>query len=138
MSEAMKATARRWFDEVINGRDASAIDSIYTSDYVHHTPGGRDFGTDVSKQVAAALLEGFAERHATIEDQLAESDRVATRFVSRGVQTGRWLGIDPTGLDVVVHGLLISRIEGDRIAEDWELANTAQVIAELRKAAGGD
>jgi predicted ester cyclase len=134
MSEEMKAIARRWFDEVINGRDLDAIDSIYTTDYVHHTPGGRDFGRDESKRVAAAILEAFAERRATVEDQLAEGDRVATRFTSRGVQTGRWFGIPPTGIEVVTHGILISRIADGRIAEDWELTNGAQTLAELRAA----
>ncbi len=121
--EAAKAVVRRWFDEVINGRDLDAIPELYAADYVHHGAGGFELhGPDAVREAAAAILAASADRHAVVEDQVAEGDRVVTRFTSRGTQTGAFRGIPPSGQPWTTEGIVISRIEDDKVAEDWEVA----------------
>jgi steroid delta-isomerase-like uncharacterized protein len=119
-----KRIARRWFEEVINQRRLDAIDDIYAAGYVHHGPRGREMrGRDQIRGFAAGILSAFADRHATIEEQIAEGDTVATRFTSRGTQTGEFLGRPPSGKAATIEGIVISRIEGPKIAEEWEITD---------------
>lgn len=121
-AEERKALARVWFEQVINGRDLDAIDAHYAPDYVHHGPGGSTVrGVEAARAIAAAILAASSDRVAVVEQQVAEGDLVVTRFVSRGTHTGTFRGLEPTGDEWVTEGICISRIEGGRIAEDWEL-----------------
>ncbi len=120
--EANKRLARVWFDEVMNGRDPSAIDRAYGTEYRYSGPGaGMVRGIEESKRIAEALYEAIPDRVSTIEMQLAEGDRVATRWVSRGTQAGHLMGRPPTNRPVEVHGITISRIVDGKIVEDWEI-----------------
>jgi predicted ester cyclase len=123
--EENKAIARRWFDEVINGRRLDTIDTAYAPGYVHHFPGGREMDRAEGKAFAAAILEAFPDRVATVDDQVAEGDRVVTRFTSRGTQRGVFMGQPPTGKPNTTVGIVISRIEDGRIVEDWEIVDLA-------------
>lgn len=119
---ANKALTRRWFDDVINRRDLTAIDEVYAEDYVHHGPGGVDLrGRDAARAFAAAILAASNDRHAVVQDQVAEGDRVVTRFTSTGHRTGVFRGVAPTGKLWTTTGIDISRIENGRIVEDWEI-----------------
>jgi steroid delta-isomerase-like uncharacterized protein len=127
-----KRIARRWFEEVINQRRLDAIDDIYADGYVHHGPGGREMrGRDQIRGFAAGILSAFADRHATIEEQIAEGDTVATRFTSRGTQTGEFLGRPPSGKAATIEGIVISRIVGTKIAEDWEITDQLGFLQSL-------
>jgi predicted SnoaL-like aldol condensation-catalyzing enzyme len=122
-----KARARRWFDEVINRRRVDAIDEIYASDYVHHGSGGRDIGRSETRAVAAQLLGASTDRRATVLDQIQEGDRVATRWESVGTFAG--------GRRATMRGMIISRVVGDRIAEEWEIADHYSFLRELGRLA---
>lgn len=118
-----KRIARVWFDEVINKHNVAALDEYYCPDYVYHNEDGSvTTGRDFAKQIATRLIDSVPDRVATIHEQIAEGDRVATRWSSRGTHTGiPMMGHDPRGEAVTAWGLVISRIEGGRVAEDWEL-----------------
>jgi len=119
---ANKALARRWFEDVINRRDLDAIDAVYAEDYVHHGARGVDLrGRDAARRFAASILAASSDRHAVVEDQVAEGDRVVTRFRSTGHHTGVFRGLAPTGKLWTTTGIDISRIENGRIVEDWEI-----------------
>lgn len=119
---ANKALGRVWFEEVINRRNLNAIDDHYAEDYVHHGTGGSEIrGIEAARAIAASILSASADRVAVVEQQVAEGDLVVTRFVSRGTHTGTFRGVEPTGEEWVTEGICISRIEGGKIAEDWEI-----------------
>ena len=123
-SEAAKAIARRWFDEVINQRNVDAIADIYTADYVHHGPEAAEIrGLETVRRFAASILAASDDRRAVIEQQVAEGDLVVTRFTSSGHHTGMFRGIEPTGEVWTTEGIVISRIENGKIAEDWEIVH---------------
>jgi steroid delta-isomerase-like uncharacterized protein len=65
-------------------------------------------------------LGAFPDAEVTIEDQLAEGDKVVTRWTGRGTHQGELMGVPPSGNRVEVPGITISRIEGGKIVEEWE------------------
>lgn len=119
--ERNKAIARVWFDEVMNGRDPTAIYRTYAEDYRYEGPSGVVEGQDGARQIAERLIAAMPDRVSTVWDQVAEADRVATRWSSRGTPVLPILGREPNGSVVVIHGITISRIEDGRVVEDWEV-----------------
>lgn len=121
-----KAIARIWFDEVINQRNLDVIADTYAADYVHHGPGGAEIkGLAAAREIAAAILAASDDRHAEIEQQVAEGDLVVTRFTSRGHHTGVFRGLEPTGNLWTTEGICISRIKDGKIVEDWEIIHVS-------------
>ena len=124
--EAKKALARRWFDEVVNERNLDAIADIYAADYAYHGQEGLELrGLQALRRFAASILAASADRHAVVERQVAEGERVVTQFVSRGTQTGAFRGVAPTGKEWTTEGIVISRIENGKIVEDWEVIHSS-------------
>ena len=121
-----KAIARTWFEQVINQRNPDALDSAYAVDYIHHGPEGIDMrGLDAARGFASKLLAASNDRQATVEQQVAEGDLVVTRFTSSGHHTGEFNGIQPTNNIWTTKGIVISRIENGKIAEDWEIISVS-------------
>jgi len=71
------------------------------------------------KQLITAYRTGFPDLHVLIEDMVAEEDKVASRFIVRGTHKGELMGIPPTGKQVTVSSILISRFADGKWAEDW-------------------
>jgi predicted ester cyclase len=76
-------------------------------------------GVDGLKQLLTVYLTAFSNRRVTIEDALAEGDRVVVRTTFRGTHTGSLMGIPPTGKQVTVSALNFFRIVNGRAAEQW-------------------
>jgi len=122
MESDNKAIARGWFELVMNGRDVSAIDALYADDYTYEGPDGQTSrGLEQAKAIARRLIDSMPDRVSTVVDQIAEDDRVVTRWVSRGTPTQPLLGRPPDGRQVNVHGITISRVADGRIVSDWEI-----------------
>jgi steroid delta-isomerase-like uncharacterized protein len=121
MSEANKALVRREMEEVFDRGNLDAADELYAPDYVIHDPTSPEDirGVEGARQFAATYRQAFPDFQATVEDQVAEGDKVATRFTARGTHHGELEGIAPTGNRVEVTGINISRIAGGKIAEEW-------------------
>ncbi len=121
MSEENKAIARRAFEDHFNTGNFDLAEEIFAADYVNHDPSLPDFGTGpkVANQAVRLYREAFPDARITVEDQVAEGDKVATRWSARGTHQGELLGVAPTGNQVEITGISISRIEDGKIAEDW-------------------
>lgn len=83
------------------------------------------------KQAYATLLAAFPNLHYTIEDMVAEGDKVAWRWTMRGTHKGVFLGFPPTEQDVIVHGASFERIAGDKIIERWAILPDAEVLRQI-------
>ncbi len=120
-TEENKATSRRFFEEVLNTRKLSAIDQIYATDVVDHTaPAGQAPGLEGLKQTVAMILTALPDAHLTIEDMIAQEDKVVARYTVRARHTGgEFFGISPTGKQVTVTGIFIARITGGKIVDKW-------------------
>ena len=76
-------------------------------------------------------IAGFPGGAITVDEQIAEGDKVATRWTGRGTHTGELAGIAPTGKDVTVSGLTISRFEGGKVVEEWTTWDTFGMLVQL-------
>jgi predicted ester cyclase len=119
MSERNKAQMRRVIEEIYNRGDLAAIDELATRDMVIHAPTGDIVGREGVRQYVAALRTGFPDLQVTIEDQIAEGDRVVTRWTARGTHAGEFQGLAPTGRRTCVTGTDIDRMVEGRAVECW-------------------
>jgi steroid delta-isomerase-like uncharacterized protein len=119
-SEATLATA--------NG----AVDEYFAKDFVvHNAFPGITPDVEGSKQWNAVILKAVPDYNVTIEDQFAEDDKVVTRWTARGTHKGKFQGIAPTGKQVTVTGMTISRYVGGKIAESWVELDTLDLMRQL-------
>ena len=105
-----KAIARRYFDEILNKGSAAAIDAIVAPDVVFRNPPAVIKGIADFKRLVASLRGAFPDLHFTLEDELAEGNKVATRWIMRGTQGTR--KVDVSGMDIFL-------IENGKIREVW-------------------
>src|SRR3712207_4779754 len=120
MSEENKALARRWVD-IFNQGNLDLVEEIYAPNFVGHDPTMPEDvrGVEGRREFYGMYQSAFPDTQITIEDQLAEGDRVATRWTARGTHQGELMGVPPSGNRVEVPGTTISRIEGGKVAEEW-------------------
>jgi predicted ester cyclase len=127
-----KAIVNRFIVEYQNHADERAFAELLHPDVVDHSrpPGIAEGSLGVRQQFDGfrAAFDGF---HAEVLDQLAEDDRVMTRKVFRGVHTGEFAGIPPTGREVEIHVIDIVRIVDGRIAEHWNIVDRLGLMAQL-------
>jgi steroid delta-isomerase-like uncharacterized protein len=133
--EENKALIRRWFEEVWNRGRADAIAEMFAEDGIAH---------GLSDDVGAPLKgpggflpfhgqfrEAFPDIEVTVEDQIAEGDRVATRCRVQGKHTGNSLGFAATHSPVDFTGVTITRIRDGKIVEAWNNFDFARMYRQL-------
>ena len=130
-TETNKQLVHRFYDEVLNGRRPEAADELALADYTEHDPlpGQRD-GLAGLKDRVTMLLEGLTSTY-TVEDVIAEGDRVVVRWTHAGTHSGSFLGIPPTGRSFDMAGIDIYRIENDRMAEHWHVVDQLTMLQQL-------
>jgi predicted ester cyclase len=126
-----KALHRRYFEEVVNAGDPSAIDNLFAPGYVGHTPGRPDVDLDGFKAAFANMTQTFSDSHVTVEHQLADGDLVGSHINIEAVHTGPLMGLEPTGKRVSYEGMEIVRIADGRIAEFWGLIDLIGMLQQL-------
>ena len=132
MSEANKALVRRWLAEM-DKRNLHIVDELVAVDYIDHNPPIPDLapGREGVKQANTLLLTAFPDATHTIEDQIAEGDKVVTRMTVRGTFLGEYLGIPPNGKQITVVGIMIHRIAGGQLVEHWAMADNLSCFQQL-------
>ena len=111
---------QRFFEAIYNQGDLDVADEIVATHYVNHNPlPGEAPGCEGLKAFAAYLRRAFADLNIAIEDQVAEGDKVATRFTISGVQTGEFAGIPPTGRRVAVTAISLHRVVDGQMQVSW-------------------
>lgn len=119
-SEANKRILRRFFEELFNTGDLSVADEIVALDYVNHnTIPGEPYGREGLKAFVTLLRTAFPDIHFTIDDQLAEGDKVATRLHFTGTHQGDFAGVPATGKSVNVTAINVQRVANGQIQETW-------------------
>ena len=132
-AEQNKALVRRAFEEAWNKGNLAVEDEVVAEDFVHHGPTHREglHGREEEKQSVAAIHSAFPDIYTTIEDQIAEGDKVVTRWTARGTHKGGFMGIAPTDKEVTVTGITINRIIEGKIMEEWVSWDTFGVLQQL-------
>jgi steroid delta-isomerase-like uncharacterized protein len=129
-----KATFRR-FQDAANTHDAEliskTIDELVEPDALIRTPLPiQATGPQALKQVWAMLLRGLPDLHITIEDLIAERDKVVSRNTVTGTHQGEYMGLPPTGKTVTYNEIFIVRLADGRVAETWGVVD---VLSQLRQ-----
>ncbi len=130
MSEHNKRLVRHAVEDVWNRGNFAVVDELVASDVVIHAS-SEIHGPEGIKQFFAMLRQAFPDLHVTIEDQIAEGDRVATRWTARGTHTGAFQGMPPTGTPCRFTGIAIDRIANDKTVECWTNADELGLLHQL-------
>ena len=131
-TEKNKAIIRRFWEEVFNGRKLSLIDELFTNDWVYHGVGGlKVYGPEGLKQFLTAYHNAFPDIQVKVENLIAEGDKVVSHVTSRGTHKGELMGIAPTGKQVTVPVICISRFVDDKIGENWEIIDLFGMLQQL-------
>jgi steroid delta-isomerase-like uncharacterized protein len=110
---------------------AKTIDELVEPDVLIRTPlPVQATGAEALKQVWAMLLSGLPDLQITVEDVLAEGDKVVCRNTVTGTHLGEYMGIPPTGRSVTYNEIFIFRLVDGRIAETWGVVD---VLSQLRQ-----
>ena len=125
--EENKAIVRR-FIEAYNKRNLDAFDDLLAPDYVDHTS---QVGIEGLKQLMNMAFKAFPDLHETIEDIIAEGDKVWVRITFTGTNTGEWLGFPPTGKKVTSKNVDTYRIVNGKLAEYWNVTDASDFNKQL-------
>jgi steroid delta-isomerase-like uncharacterized protein len=129
--EANKAIVRRYFDELWNERKTDIIDDLVTADHVVHFPSGQAHRIKSVQEWTTTAFTAFPDVQFTVDDMIAEEDKVLARWHYNATQTGNFLGIPPTGRQVEDEGMDVFRIEGGKIAEIWVIQDSLGLLQQL-------
>jgi steroid delta-isomerase-like uncharacterized protein len=132
MSEENKAIARRFF-ECVNDRNLDGLAEIIGPDAVDHDPQNpvQGSGPDVARQAMQGYVDAFPDLRIEVDDQIAEGDRVTTRWTATGTHQGDLMGIPGSGKQSTVTGISIDRIENGKVVESWSNWDTLGMLQQI-------
>ena len=109
------------------------IDEYIAPGYIGHDPSQPEAirGIEGSKANFQQYIDAFAGAKITVDEQIAEGDIVATRWTGRGTHTGEISGIAPTGKDITVSGITISKLQDGKIVEEWTNWDTLGMLVQI-------
>ena len=132
-TEENKAVVRRWWEESINRKNLAVIDELFAHNFVGHLPGMPEplRGPEGEKQLDTMFSTAFPDGKLTIEDMIAEGDRVMSGVTFRGTQRGPFQGIPSTGRQVTMSGMHECRIANGQIVEAWNMPDMFGLMQQL-------
>lgn len=125
-----KNLIRRWI-AFSNTGFAGKFDDFIAPTYVGHLDATTMDRVELER-LERQFVEAFPDAHHTIDDLIAEGDRVVLRTTARATHRGRFEGMDPTGRSVEFTGLVVYRVESGKIAESWGEIDFGRLIRALR------
>jgi predicted ester cyclase len=136
MQETPNKTTFRHFCDAMNTGDpevmSKTIDEIVEPDAVIRTPLPlKTTGAQKLKDVFARLHQVYGDLHVTIEEMIAEGDKVVSRNSVTGIHRGAYMGVAPTGRSVKYNEVFIVRFAGARIAETWGIVDVFSQMQQL-------
>jgi predicted ester cyclase len=122
MSQENKAVSRRVVEEIFVAGNFDVAGELVDASYMGHDVASPEpvRGPEGLKQQAKGYRDAFPDLQLTIEDQIAEGDKVCTRWTASGTHRGDLFGISPTGKQTTIGGITIDRFMGGKIVESWD------------------
>ena len=117
-TEQNKAIVRRFLEDYT----PAVVDDLLVPNYIHHDPSlppEMQRGRDAYKQVNSMFRSAFPDLSVTVEDLIAEGNKVAARWIWNGTHRGELMGIPATGKQVAATGTSIHRVAEGKIVESW-------------------
>jgi steroid delta-isomerase-like uncharacterized protein len=128
-----KAFVRRFYEDYYNNRRLEMIDEMFSPSYVHHTPEVPEgkMSYEEYREHMLLLSRAFPHMKVVIEDQVAENDKVTTRFTMYGTQEGDLPSIPSEGREIKVPVMTILKVREGKIQEGWELYDSLDMAIQL-------
>ncbi|HKP54406.1 MAG TPA: ester cyclase [Chloroflexia bacterium] len=131
--EENKALVHRLVNNVANEGRYEELEELLVADYVeHNAPPGIPPGREAFKQMTLIFRNAFPDWHFTVEDTIAEGDRVAIRGMGRGTHQGAFLGIPPTGKQITMQAMHLFHVRDGKIVARWAQADIMGLLQQLR------
>jgi steroid delta-isomerase-like uncharacterized protein len=133
MSAENKALVRRWFKEFWSKGNLAVADQIVAPNYANHDSAGPmpEPGREGLKKHMTAYRTAFPDLTFSIDDVLAEGNKVTVRWTSRGTHKGAVMGIAPTGKPFTITGISVVRVTSGKVAEGWVTWDTLGMLQQL-------
>ena len=125
------ATVQDFLDAAWNRGDTSVIDRTVAEHHVEHEPDGDEVGRGHLKETVKAYRSAFPDLRMSFEDQIADGDRVVTRWIASGTHLGELNGIGATGRAAHVSGIFIHRLADGQISESWSMFDQIGLLLQL-------
>ncbi len=131
MSEENKAIVRRWLEDGLNARNLAIIDELFAPDYANHSPRLGVVGREYTALETAEFFVAFPDWRTTIDDVMAEGEKVVVRLTVQGTYTGEVQGapVPPTGKLVTFTIWEMFRVSDGKIVERWAIHDFQQQIS---------
>jgi steroid delta-isomerase-like uncharacterized protein len=130
-SETNKDTVRRYYEEIHNQGKTDGLKEIAMEDFVEHNPfPGHGQGLAGFHQRVEMLQIAFTMNF-TLEDIIAEGDKVVVRWTNHNVHHGPFMGFPATGKSAVASGIDIWLLRNGKLAEHWDVVDTWSVLQQL-------
>ena len=130
--EENKQFMKYFVDETINRKNLDAIDEMVLPNFVEHVPlPGQGPGRDGLKHAIGMFLTAFPDLTWTTDEQIAEGDKVVSRFTWTGTHRGEFLGIPPTQRNVTVWGVVIDVVREGKFSESRIIMDTMGLMQQL-------
>lgn len=129
--EANKALVRQYYEEVLEQRDLTVLDALLAATFVSYPPTGPPVSRAQYVQAVQHTHAAFPDFHITIHDQIAEADKVVTRWSARGTQLDSFAGMAATGKVVRLTAIHIHRIAAGQLVEHWEQIDLVGLFHQL-------
>lgn len=130
-TEKSKAIVLRFVDEVQNQHNISALDELFSPDFVDHSGISTQPNLDGTKQFFTMFFTAFPDIQVTIQDQIAVGDKVWSRKTFNGTHQGEFMGIPPTNKPVEIKVIDIHRVVDGKIIEHWAVADMLGLMQQL-------
>jgi steroid delta-isomerase-like uncharacterized protein len=133
-TEENKAFMRRFYEGVFNQKNLAAIDDFLAPNFFNHSAsqlGLVSGDLEHVRQFVGAVMQSFPDLHYTVEDMVAEGDKVVTRLTLSGTQQGDFMGIPATGKHATVSDIEIFRIAGGKAVECWVQVDFLGLLQQL-------
>ena len=123
MSEENKAKVQRFLEEGFGQGKTELVDELLHSDFVCYDPNsetGEIRGADTVKGEIEYFHSAVPDLTFTVDDQVAEGDKVVSRYTATGTHQGEFFGIPGTGNRIEMSGIQIDRFdESGKMIEEW-------------------
>ena len=130
--EKNKTIIQRFIDEPRNKGDIEATEKFVAEDVIEQVPfPGQGPGIEGVKTVLGAMRAAFPDLHWTVQEQIAEGNKVVSRFEWTGTHRGPFLGVEPTGRSVKVWGIVIDRLQDGKIKDTRILMDALGLMSQL-------
>ena len=129
--EQNKAIAQRFIQEVFVRQDERAADELTSPDFVPHSWPGVEPGVESLKQAQGRVSAGLEDARMTIEDVIAEGDKVVVRLTSHGRHAGDFMGMPASGKEYDISEIHIFRIAGGKVVEHWRDADMLGMLRQI-------